>query len=78
MFSGGSLHVLVDQSALVEPTERPHDRDGQAQEAPELHGPAEKALQRRAVRIIEHQRCLAAFANELERLHGPGGVKLIF
>ena len=50
---------------------------GQGQEASHFHGRAEKALERLAARVLEHQHGPAAFASKLERPHRPGPVQLV-
>ena len=67
------LDVLMNEPALVEPAQRDRDADRKAKAAPQLQGRDQQPVQRLAAGILEHQRDLASFADDLHRAHRPGG-----
>ena len=50
--------------------DRLHERDGEAQEPPRLHRPAQQLRKRNAAGILQHQQGAPALAQQLQ---GPGG-----
>jgi hypothetical protein len=68
----GRPDILVDEAVLVSLAQKRHDADGEAQEASDLHWHAGQAIERLAVKVLEHQYGAAAFAPQLERPRRPG------
>ena len=71
------FQVLVDEAALVGLAQRPCDPDREAQEAPQLHRPAEQARKRLSAIVLEQQHGPPALADELQRPRRPGAIQLV-
>ena len=71
------LDIFVDQASRVDFPERLGDRDGEAQEASDLHRRAETQVEWSAARVFEHEQGLIPFARQFERPRRPSIVQFI-
>ena len=69
------LEVLVDEATLVRLAQGGGDAETEAQEASQLQGRAEQAVERLSAGILKHQRHTAAIMRKRDGSRRPVGVK---
>jgi len=71
----GRLEILVDQPASVEATDSAGQGHRESEELPELHRPADKAIEGFAAWVIHHEHGLPALTHQLQWPHCPGTIQ---
>src|SRR6202040_2210774 len=71
----GRLDVLMDETSLMHPAERPRERDRDAQEMRYVQWPAKQSIGRRTAGILKHQRHAAVVVGKCDRSRRPVNVK---
>ncbi len=65
----------MDKPLLMHSAERPRERDRDAQERRYVQGSAEQSIERRAARILKHQRPAVIVVRQRDRSRRPVSVK---
>jgi hypothetical protein len=71
----GGLDVLMDETVLVNLSERDRQSDSDAQELSHLHRRSNQAVERFASRVIEYEYGATLVSDEAERHNGPGRIQ---